>query len=795
MNDEAPAPPPIPPAELAGLNITAAEQFALAQYHQQSPLAQDPRIGKSVGQFQINALLGRGGMGVVYKAEDRRLNRVVALKMMSPHAGAQDALRFKREAQAAAKLDNPNIVKIYEMGDHEGTPFLALEFVDGKTLATFLGGTPQPVPSAAAKIVVLARAIHVAHSQGIVHRDLKPANILLNAQETVLKICDFGLAKQRDATTLTSQRDIVGTLPYIAPEQANGQEITAATDVHALGVILYEMLTRQRPYSGDTPALLLNQICHVEPKAPSDLNPSVPTDLGTICLKCLAKEPSHRYATAAELADDLDRFLCGETIVAQRPGKTLPPVSYLRWSLRQLYLLVFRPTQYTNEVEGPMRDQKRLKARDRVRYLVGMFPWIIVLSIFGNVVGGHICELSEIPFRWESSLVGVGLGATVGICAGWLFAGVGLIAGVGGGISFGLGWGVTANVRFGLPDLRTFVFVGGVAGGLIVAFFAAAALGRAKGSLVGLAAVLTLICVGFASLVVSGDTGVLPPNADLFIAGCLECSIVLAMSVGLGAGLYLSAIRALLLGLASGLVLVIAFILVDVGHGTGAGITHCILAGMAFALAFWLTYFRLFFYPFDLAIDCIVFSLRHSHALSSIWRWHPIRWNEVIWLPLPFAGKLLALFVRQEREEGFRQIAFVAADRNLQRRAARRALVEVAIDDLQANSIAELAGVAEKLWWKTNAPAEVPAELSAGLAGFERVAQHAGQYLDHQSPDFKGEALSRALDEIGRLQLCLMATRWKQAPRLLHAANAWQGLLETEGARFRARGEHETGTC
>ncbi len=216
-----------------------------------------------------------------------------------------------------------------------------------------------------------------------------------------------------------------------------------------------------------------------------------------------------------------------------------------------------------------------------------------------------------------------------------------------------------------------------------------------------------------------------------------------------------------------------------------------ILAGIAFPLAFWITYFRIVSYPLDLAIACITYFLRRwqPHSLARLWTWYPINWNEVVWLPLPFAGKFLALLVHQNREEGFRQIAFVAAERKLQRRAARLALVDVAIDDLHSNSVAELAAVAEKLRWTTDAPAELPAGLIAALPRFDRVAQHADQYLVLQGPYRRGEALKRALEEVGHLQRSLIAAQGNVAPRLLQMAIEWQELLDAERARLRAQGD------
>jgi tetratricopeptide (TPR) repeat protein len=281
--------------------------------------------------YDIEGELGRGGMGVVYRAVQRALKRTVALKMIlaGGHAGADDLTRFRREAEAIARLRHPNIVQIYEVGEEGGRPFLSLEFVDGGSLAERIAGTPQPPREAAAFASVLARAMHVAHQAGIVHRDLKPANVLLqienksaicNLQSAIPKITDFGLAKRLDDPgTQTRTGAIMGTPSYMAPEQATGQvgAIGPATDVFALAAILYELLTGRPPFKGATSWDTLEQVRTCEPPPPTQLQPKVPRDLETICLRGLRREPSQRYASAHDLADDLQRWLDGRPIVAR----------------------------------------------------------------------------------------------------------------------------------------------------------------------------------------------------------------------------------------------------------------------------------------------------------------------------------------------------------------------------------------------------------------------------------------------------------------------------------------------
>ena len=277
-----------------------------------------------ISGYDVEALLGRGGMGVIYKARHRRLNRLVALKMLiaGAYAGPPERARFQREAEAVASLRHANIVAVYDVGDHEGCPYFTMELLEGGSLAQALAGTPQPARQAAALLIALAEAMQVAHQAGIVHRDLKPANILLTAEGT-LKVADFGLARPFEggpALTLSGAR--IGTPSYMAPEQVSGKSgtIGPAADIYALGAVLYEMLTGRPPFRGETAAETERQVIHDEPVSPSRLNTKVPRDLETICLKCLSKEPQRRYASAAALADDLRRFGEGRPIQARPVG-------------------------------------------------------------------------------------------------------------------------------------------------------------------------------------------------------------------------------------------------------------------------------------------------------------------------------------------------------------------------------------------------------------------------------------------------------------------------------------------
>jgi eukaryotic-like serine/threonine-protein kinase len=281
--------------------------------------------------FDVKGELGRGGMSVVYLARQVALNRLVALKVIRArvYADAMIAARFRDEALAAARFQHPNIVQVYEVGEFDGQGYLVLEYAAGGSLEQKLANTPQPARESAQLIEDLARALHYAHQHGIVHRDLKPANVVLT--ETGLpKVTDFGLAKLMEREGgLTQTGDIMGTPSYMAPEQAQGtpSDATPATDVYALGAILYEMLTGRPPFKGATPLSTLSQVTGHEPVAPSKLQRHTPRELETICLKCLEKEPRKRYATALDLADDLRRFLENRPIKARR-------ISFAEWCWR-----------------------------------------------------------------------------------------------------------------------------------------------------------------------------------------------------------------------------------------------------------------------------------------------------------------------------------------------------------------------------------------------------------------------------------------------------------------------------
>jgi serine/threonine protein kinase len=279
----------------------------------------------SVPGYEILAELGRGGMGVVYKARQTGLDRLVALKLIRDGAlaGPQERARFRIEAEAAARVRHPNVVQVYEVGEHQGLPYFAMELVEGGSLDRHLAGRPQPAPQAAELARTLALAVQHAHAQNVVHRDLKPANVLIGDGPPAArqpKITDFGLAKRldSDSTSWTQTGAVLGTAGYMAPEQAAGRagEVGPAADVYALGAVLYELLTGRPPFRADTWARTVEQVLHDEPVPPTRSHPGVPRELETVCLKCLEKEPGRRYASAQALADDLDRFLDGRPVAA-----------------------------------------------------------------------------------------------------------------------------------------------------------------------------------------------------------------------------------------------------------------------------------------------------------------------------------------------------------------------------------------------------------------------------------------------------------------------------------------------
>jgi WD40 repeat protein/predicted Ser/Thr protein kinase len=320
----------------AGIQVSACPAGAAPSGVARHELQPGPAALRSLGDYELVDEIARGGMGVIYRARQASLNRMVAVKvLLAGHfADATFIRRFRYEAEAAASLNHPNIVSIYEVGDHEGQPYFSMELIEGRSLAELARENPLPARRAAQLVKVIAEAVHFAHGRGVLHRDLKPSNVLVDAQD-VPHITDFGLAKRVEgATDLTVPGQVLGTPNYMPPEQADPKRgpPNAASDVYSLGAILYQLLTGRAPFMAESITQTLRLVVEVDPVAPRLLNPILPRDLETICMKCLEKEPPRRYPSAHELADELDRFLRDEPIRARPIGA---PARFVRWCRRK----------------------------------------------------------------------------------------------------------------------------------------------------------------------------------------------------------------------------------------------------------------------------------------------------------------------------------------------------------------------------------------------------------------------------------------------------------------------------
>lgn len=301
-----------------------------------TPLTAGLESGVPFGDYELLEEIFHGGMGIVYRARQKSLGRIVAVKMLpfGSLASAEFVKRFHTEASAAASLQHTNIVTVHEVGVWEGQHYLVMSFINGSSLADFVAQGPLPAWDAARYLKKIAEAIHYAHEHGILHRDLKPSNILVDENDEP-QVTDFGLAKRLDGeSTLTLAGQILGSPNYMPPEQASAQPgtVTRRSDIYGLGAVLYHLLTARAPFQAASVNEAIQQVLNAEPAAPRLLNPSVPIDLETICLKCLEKEPARRYATAQNVADELGRFLRGEPIQA-RPIRIAG--RFGRWCRRQ----------------------------------------------------------------------------------------------------------------------------------------------------------------------------------------------------------------------------------------------------------------------------------------------------------------------------------------------------------------------------------------------------------------------------------------------------------------------------
>jgi serine/threonine-protein kinase len=370
------------------------------------------------GDYELLEELGRGGMGVVYRARQLSLNRIVAIKMIlrGDLASTADLDRFKAEAEAAARLDHPNIVPVYEVGSHNGRPYFSMKYIEGRTLSQVLVDGPLPSREAARIMAAVSSAIHFAHTRGVLHRDLKPSNIILD-QFDQPHVMDFGLAKQTtDAATLTKTGAVLGTPAYMAPEQAAGArgEVGPASDVYSLGVILYATLTGRPPFQAASPVDTVLMVLEQDPVPPRALNPKADRDLEMICLRCLQKPPDLRYASAELLAKDLNAYLHDESISA-RSGRFAQVIAgWLRethhapvlenWGLLWMWhsLALFGICFLTNAMFW-------LGVRDRWYYFAlwtaGLGAWAAVFWALRRRMGPVTFVERQIAHLWAGSMV------------------------------------------------------------------------------------------------------------------------------------------------------------------------------------------------------------------------------------------------------------------------------------------------------------------------------------------------------------------------------------------------------
>ena len=335
-------------------------------------------IAKRFGDYELLEEIARGGMGVVYKARQVRLNRLVAVKMIlaGEFASKEFVRRFRAEAEAAALLQHPNIVAIHDVGIHDGQHYFTMDYVAGQNLSQLVGTRPLPPAKAARYMQLVAEAIHYAHQQGILHRDLKPSNVLIDSNEQP-RVTDFGLAKiLANDSDLTLTGQVMGSPSFMPPEQALGErgKMGAASDVYSLGAILYHILTGRPPFVGQTISDTLQQVENKEPIAPRLLVPTIPADLETICLKCLEKDTGRRFQSARELSDELGRFLRDEPILTCSPCST--DFNQLHWGNSEF------AHEYLDDADEiiPLR-----------RYLFHLL--VSFLKRFGSPVGFRLCDL------------------------------------------------------------------------------------------------------------------------------------------------------------------------------------------------------------------------------------------------------------------------------------------------------------------------------------------------------------------------------------------------------------------
>ncbi len=378
------------------------------------------------GDYELVDELGRGGMGVVYLARQLSLGRIVALKMLlrGQWASVADQARFRAEAEAAARLDHPNIVPVYEVGEHDGHPFFSMKYVSGETISQHFDAGPAPAREAAQIMLSVARAIDFAHRRGVLHRDLKPSNVLIDEQGEP-HVMDFGLAKQTaDPVSLTRTGAVLGTPAYMAPEQAAGNrgEVGITSDVYSLGTILYHLLTGRPPFEANSPMEIVLQVLEQDPPLPREINPKVDRDLEMIALRCLQKPPDLRYPTAGALADDLQAYLNDEPLSAHS-GRFSQIVTRLfrethhaavlenwglLWMWHSLALLVI--CFLTNAMH--LRDKAQGR-EDRIQYFLlwtaGLGAWAAVFWALRRRMGPVTFVERQIAHVWAASMICIGM--------------------------------------------------------------------------------------------------------------------------------------------------------------------------------------------------------------------------------------------------------------------------------------------------------------------------------------------------------------------------------------------------
>jgi serine/threonine-protein kinase len=378
-----------------------------------------------LGDYELLEELGRGGMGVVYKARQVSLGRTVAVKMIlrGPAASGSERERFRAEAEAAARLDHPGIVPVYEVGEFDGRPYFSMKYIAGQTLAQRLAEGPLPPREAAAILAAASRAIHFAHTHGVLHRDIKPSNILLD-EFGQPHVTDFGLAKQvADPASLTRSGSILGTPAYMAPEQAAGArgQIGPASDVYSLGVILYHMLTGRPPFQAASPVDTVLLVLEQEPVPPRALNPKADRDLEMICLRCLQKPPDLRYPTAAALADDLEAYLKDETISARSGRFAQVLASWLRethhavvlenWGLLWMWhsLVLFIACLATNALYWAGFNDGMARVYYMALWTAGLGTWAAVFWALRRRIGPVMFIERQIAHVWAASMIAIAL--------------------------------------------------------------------------------------------------------------------------------------------------------------------------------------------------------------------------------------------------------------------------------------------------------------------------------------------------------------------------------------------------